>query len=597
MLNLFFYCFATFISSERSFKIVGDEFQMDGEPFRYVSGSFHYFRQQPEYWEENIKKMANGGLNAVQTYVAWNLHEPQKGKYNFDGIADIENFIQICQKYNMYVILRPGPYICAEWDFGGLPYWLLNENISILRSSEETYIKHVDDWFKVLFGKLKKYMYHNGGNIIMVQVENEYGAYYACDQVYLKHLCDLTKELLGDETVLFTTDQAYDFMVKCGAIPSEAYATVDFGTGKDPGPIFEQQRKWNGHGPYVNSEYYPGWLDHWKEAHHTVNASEVAFYLDKMLELGASVNFYMYYGGTNFFYYNGANGDRLSYQADPTSYDYDAPLSEAGDMTYKYGEIRKVIQKYFPNIPEYDVKNTTKKSYGKVTFSQGVSLFDTLDSITKETVKSEQLQTFEAMGTDFGFVLYSSYSKNGGLLNIIHARDRASIYVNKKNVASYFRAEEKTTTIDAGDIDILVENCGRINYGLDFVDYKGLTGGVKLNFFELKNWTARLIPLYNTDGIKFTDDIPKNISAFYRATFNVDEPADTFFNPKGLSKGIAFINGYNIGRYWTIGPQLTLYVPAPLLVKGQNELIVFEIDPVENVPVVSFDDAPQLDTF
>lgn len=597
MIALFLSLFSVLSKSERSFKIVGNEFQMDGQPFRYVSGSFHYFRQQPEYWEENIKKMASGGLNAVQTYVAWNLHEPTKGNYNFKGIADIEKFIEICQKYNMYVILRPGPYICAEWDFGGLPPWLLAENITLFRSSDEVYLRHVDDWFKVLFGRLKKYMYHNGGNIIMVQVENEYGAYIACDQVYLKHLCDLTHELLGEQTLLFTTDQAYDFMVKCGAIPSEAYATVDFGTGNDPKPIFEQQRRWNGNGPFVNSEYYPGWLDHWQEAHHTVNASDVANYLDQMLALGASVNFYMYYGGTNFFYYNGANGDRLGYQADPTSYDYDAPLSEAGDMTYKYEEIKKVIAKYFSDIPSYEVRNTTKKSFGKVTFTQGVSLYDTLDTVTTKVVESETPKTFEEMGADFGFVMYSTTTK-GGTLITNHAHDRSSIYVNRNHVATYFRPNDRPTQIDAGPLDILIENCGRLNYGIDFVDRKGLTTGAKLDYIkDIKNWTARIIPLMNTEGIKFGDTLPTKTSAFYRATFEVDEPADTFFNPTGLSKGIVFINGYNIGRYWTVGPQLTLYVPAPLLVKGTNELIVFEIDPLESVPSISFDDTPQLDTY
>ena len=582
---------------ERSFKIVGNDFEMDGKKFRYVSGSFHYFRQQPEYWEDNIKKMATGGLNAVQTYVAWNLHEPRKGEYNFDGIADIEKFLDICQKYGMYVILRPGPFICAEWDFGGLPSWLLAEDISILRSSDEVYLKHVDDWFNVLFKKLKKYMYHNGGNIIMVQVENEYGAYYSCDQVYLKHLCDLTRNLLGQETVLFTTDQPYHFMVKCGAIPSEALITIDFGTGTDPAEVFPLQRKWNnGAGPYVNSEYYPGWLDHWMEEHHTVSSDDVALYLDKMLALGGNVNFYMYYGGTNFFYYNGANGDRFSYQADPTSYDYDAPLSEAGDMTYKWSAVRDVIAKYM-DIAVYDVQNTTKKSYGKVSFTQGVAFYDTLDTITTITKQSDAPLNFEDLGTDYGFVLYSSKLTRKGYLSLVNVRDRASIYLNKQHISTMFRSHEQMVHVDTGDLDILVENCGRINYGFDFVDRKGLPAGVKIDFIEQKDWTNRAIPLMTPDGIKFTNSLPTGQPAFYRATFNVDEPADTYFNPTGLSKGIAFINGYHIGRYWTIGPQLTLYVPAPLLKKGENELIVFEIDPIDTVPTISFDDTPQLDVY
>jgi beta-galactosidase len=233
--------------SARSFTIVGNEFQMDGKPFRYISGSFHYFRQDPSLWEDTIRKMANGGLNAIQTYVAWNLHEPTKGQYVWDGLADIETFLQICQKYNLYVILRPGPYICGEWDFGGLPYWLMNENIEFLRSADPVFLSHVDDWFTALYRKLNRYMYINGGNIIMVQIENEYGAYFACDKVYLKHLMDLARDNLGDDVLLFTVDNPWDFMEQCGADPEDgAYATVDFGVDDNAQKNFELQRNWNG---------------------------------------------------------------------------------------------------------------------------------------------------------------------------------------------------------------------------------------------------------------------------------------------------------------------------------------------------------------
>jgi beta-galactosidase GanA len=214
-----------------SFKVSGTKFLLDDKPFQYVSGSFHYFRQHPDYWEDTIKKMANGGLNVVQTYVPWNLHEPKKGQFNFQGFADIEHWVELCQKCNMYVILRPGPYICAEWDFGGLPYWLITDGVKILRSTDELYIQHVDDFLTVLFTKLKRFMYHAGGPIIMVQVENEYGAYFPCDHMYMRHLSDLTKQILGHETVLFTTDQPYDYVLECGTSPGDAVVTIDFGIG------------------------------------------------------------------------------------------------------------------------------------------------------------------------------------------------------------------------------------------------------------------------------------------------------------------------------------------------------------------------------
>lgn len=246
---------------------------MDGKIFRYVSGSFHYFRQVPEYWEDSIKKMANCGLNTVCTYVAWNVHEPEPGVYNWEGMGDLERFLNICQKLGMYVILRPGPFICAEWEGGGFPYWLQNQGISDTRRSNDNYLKAVDKWFTTLLTMMKPHMYVNGGNIISVQVENEYGGAAAgCDKKYMAHMCDLIKGLLGEETVIFTVDSARKDLLDCGSIPEKAFVTVDFLTEADPREAFELQRSYNkGTGPYVDSEYYTGWIDHWGEIHHKVD--------------------------------------------------------------------------------------------------------------------------------------------------------------------------------------------------------------------------------------------------------------------------------------------------------------------------------------
>ncbi|OHT13048.1 Beta-galactosidase [Tritrichomonas foetus] len=432
----------------------------------------------------------------------------------------------------------------------------------------------------------------------MVQIENEYGSYTTCDQEYLTQLCDLTEELLGKETQLFTTDGSGEGYLKCGSIVSRAYATVDFGTG-DPTWAFNLERNWNGgSGPYVNSEYYTGWLDHWTEKHHTVDADAVADSLDKMLSMGGNVNMYMYYGGTNFAFYNGANGGADSYQIDPTSYDYDAPLSEAGDMTWKYEKIRQVAKKYI-DVPDLDVANTTKKSYGTVTFTQGISLYDALPTIGVEKRTATTPMTMEDMDVDFGFVLYQAKIADGEVLNIPHVKDRGYVFVNKVRQCIIQHAEEKKCNLNDGDgdLDILVENMGRLNYGGDFFEKKGITAGVKLDGEAVEGWTMTGFNLTNINDLKFTSTLPTKVPSFYKGTFNVEgTPADTFLNPTGWVRGTVFVNGFNIGRYWKVGPQLTLYVPSHVLKTGTNEIIVFDYESqFSTVPTMSLDDVHQID--
>lgn len=580
---------------ERSFKIVGNEFYLDGKPFRYISGSFHYFRQHPDSWDSTIRKMANGGLNAVQTYVPWNLHEPQKGQFNFDGSADLERFLQTCAKYNMHVILRPGPYICAEWDFGGFPYWLLKEEGIVFRTNNSIYLRHCDDWLSVLYDKVRPYMHHNGGNIIMVQVENEYGSYNHCNKEYMKHLADFARLKLGHQTFLFTTDGPSTGFLRCGTIPDEVFVTVDFGVG-DPTTPFANQRKYNnGYGPYVNSEFYPGWLDHWGEPHNTVSPESIADCLVKMLDMGANVNFYMYIGGTNFGFYNGANGGTSEYTPDPTSYDYDAPLNEAGDMTYKWSVIRDVIKKYRSDIPTYDVENTTKKAQPVVELTEGVSLFDVLDQIATNRVEGSEVPLYmEDFDIPFGFALYRR-NISGGLLSIPQVHDRAYVYVNGEEKGVLQRMHETDFQVPEGELAILVENQGRLNFGTEFVEKKGLPKGVKLDSVALKTWDNIGFDLEKVRDIQFTKSLPPRGPAFYRGTFYVYEVTDTYLNPTGWTKGVVFINGQNIGRYWTIGPQLTLYVPGQFLKHGENEIIVFELAETNDIPTIFFDGYPQID--
>ncbi|GAA6082335.1 beta-galactosidase, partial [Tachysurus ichikawai] len=318
-----------------------NSFLKDGEYFRYISGSIHYSRIPRIYWKDRLVKMFMSGLNAVQTYVPWNFHEHLPGVYNFSEDRDLESFLKLCKDIGLLVILRPGPYICAEWDMGGLPAWLLKKKDIVLRSSDPDYLLAVDKWMAKLLPIIKRHLYQNGGPIITVQVENEYGSYFTCDFDYLRHLLKLFRYHLGDDVVLFSTDGATVGYLKCGALQG-VYATVDFGPGGNVTEAFEAQRHAEPRGPLVNSEFYTGWLDHWGEPHSVVSTEVVVKSLNEILELGANINLYMFIGGTNFAYWNGAN---TPYAPQPTSYDYDAPLTEAGDLTPKYFAIRDVIKK------------------------------------------------------------------------------------------------------------------------------------------------------------------------------------------------------------------------------------------------------------
>ncbi|NXN51764.1 BGAL galactosidase, partial [Rynchops niger] len=420
---------------QRSFGIDYDCgcFVKDGEPFRYISGSIHYSRVPRYYWKDRLLKMKMAGLDAIQTYVPWNYHEPQLGVYDFSGDKDLEYFLQLANDTGLLVILRAGPYICAEWDMGGLPAWLLEKKSIVLRSSDSDYLAAVEKWMGVLLPRMRPHLYHNGGPVIMVQVENEYGSYFACDYDYLRSLLKLFRQHLGDEVVLFTTDGASQFHLRCGALQG-LYATVDFAPGGNVTAAFLAQRSSEPTGPLVNSEFYTGWLDHWGHRHSVVPAQTVAKTLNEILARGANVNLYMFIGGTNFAYWNGAN---MPYMPQPTSYDYDAPLSEAGDLTEKYFALREVIGMY-KQLPEGLIPPTTPKfAYGKVHLQKVGTVVELLDMLSHEgPVKSTYPLTFVQVKQYFGFVLYrTTLPKNcteptqlSSISNGVH--DRAYISVD-----------------------------------------------------------------------------------------------------------------------------------------------------------------------
>uniref|UniRef100_A0A667Y274 Beta-galactosidase n=1 Tax=Myripristis murdjan TaxID=586833 RepID=A0A667Y274_9TELE len=598
-----------------------DCFRKDGEAFRYISGSIHYSRIPRVYWKDRLLKMYMAGLNAIQTYIPWNYHEPSPDQYNFSGDRDVKHFLQLAQDIGLLVILRPGPYICAEWDMGGLPAWLLSKKDIVLRSSDPDYIAAVDKWMGKILPMIKPFLYQNGGPIITVQVENEYGSYFACDYNYMRHLTKLFQSHLGNDVVLFTTDGAGLNYLKCGSIQG-LYATVDFGPGANVTAAFAAQRHAEPHGPLVNSEFYAGWLDNWGRAHTTVPSAIVTKALNEILSLGANVNLYMFIGGTNFEYWNGANSP---YAPQPTSYDYDAPLTEAGDLTEKYFAIKEVI-KMHRKIPEGPVPPTTPKyAYGAVKMKKLQTVSDAIDKLSfSGPVKSMYPLTFIELNQAFGFVLYrtklpvncSTPTPLSSPLNGVH--DRA--YVSVDGVAVGILERNKVLTVNvtgkAGNlVDILVENMGRINYGGGINDFKGLVSNLTLGSDLLKDWAVYSLSIDDavSQGLlgeieSTATDSPQNhtlsLPAFYSGSFIIpdgipDLPQDTYIKLPDWRKGQVWINGFNMGRYWpSRGPQVTLFVPSSILsTAAPNNVTVLELEaaPCTSGPcTVEFTDTPIL---
>lgn len=597
------------VNKNRVFEVdyVNNQFLKDCKPFRYVSGSFHYFRTPKAYWTDRLKKIRAAGLNAITTYIEWSLHEPSPGVYDFTGEKDIAYFLRLAQKENLLVILRPGPYICTERDFGGYPSWLLSMDVNMkLRTTDKSHIKHVHCWLKTLMPILQPYLYGNGGPVIMIQVENEYGSYFACDKNYTTWLRDIFHSYIGKNAVLFTTDGYSKKCLTCGPI-ANVLATVDFGPGTNVKKGFQALRNYQPHGPLVNSEYYEGHLTHWSENIVSANVTKIVGTLKNLLNANASLNFYMFAGGTNFGFTSGAN---LSPQYLPviTSYHYDAPISEAGDLTKKYYAIKDVLKTYLP-VPNIHIPPIMRKGrYGKVILKPKVSLFNA--PYETHRVKSVYPLTFESLNQSYGFMLYEKvlegkYS-DPAILSIPRLHDRAIVYLNKRAVCILSRTQNVTSMplmVRTGQtLHLLVENQGRVNYG-DFKDPKGILSNVSLSRVVLMNWTITGYPLNN---ITLIEDLPSfenktNIipPAFYTGKFRIPEsepePLDTFINLNGWGKGVVFINKFNLGRYWpTTGPQITLYVPGCYLQPYPNENIVtiLELEYAQSDYTVNFIPAP-----
>lgn len=590
-------------------------FLKDGKPFQYISGSIHYSRIPRDYWKDRLLKMYMTGLNAIQVYVPWNFHETEEGVPNFTGDRDLEHFLHLANETGLLVILRPGPYICAEWEMGGLPAWLLQKPNIILRSANTDYIQAVSNWLAVLLPRMKPWLYINGGNIISVQVENEYGSYFACDYNYMRQLRTLFRLFLGEETVLFTTDGNTDKEMRCGALEG-LYATIDFGTDNNVTDAFRRQRRFEPRGPLVNSEFYTGWLDHWGDQHAAVDSGKVSRVLDEMLMMGASINMYMFEGGTNFGYWNGADLD-TRFRSVVTSYDYDAPLSEAGDPTEKLFAVRNVI-KEFRDIPAGPMPPATPKfAYGLVQMKKVGAISSLMNTLCPAgPVKSQYPLTFEKMKQYYGYMLYQTtlprdLSQPTPLLSPLNGvHDRAYVSINGVYQGLLERDTALVINITGwqGDtVDILVENMGRVNFGNKINDHKGLVSNLILGKDILTDW--KIYPL-NIDGI-ISEGWPHSDSqrfyqphkepsegpVFYTGTLQPNGLAwDTFLRLSKWTKGQVWINGINLGRYWPArGPQQTLYVPGPLLSTTKpNNITVLELEGAPAHLRVLFIDRPLL---
>eukprot|EP00079_Xenopus_tropicalis_P037605 XP_017951376.1 PREDICTED: beta-galactosidase-1-like protein 2 isoform X1 [Xenopus tropicalis] len=567
-------------------KIGNSHFLLNDIPYRILGGSMHYFRVPTAYWRDRMKKMKACGINTLTTYVPWNLHEPGKGTYDFNNGLDISEFLAVAGEMGLWVILRPGPYICAEWDLGGLPSWLLRDKDMKLRTTYPGFTEAVDDYFNELIPRVAKYQYSNGGPIIAVQVENEYGS-YAKDANYMEFIKNALIER-GIVELLLTSDNKDG--ISYGSLEG-VLATVNF--QKIEPVLFSYLNSIQPKKPIMVMEFWTGWFDYWGGDHHLFDVESMMSTISEVLNRGANINLYMFHGGTNFGFMSGALHFH-EYRPDITSYDYDAPLTEAGDYTSKFFKIRELFGDYNAEKPLPPVPSLSlKASYGPVELKRCLPLWEVLPFVEEpfksaEPVNMENLPVNDGNGQSYGYTLYETIIYGGGKFHTkgnIH--DRAQIFASSQSIGTvdYKKEELDIPEVPAyRKLSILVENCGRVNYG-PMIDNqrKGIVGDVYLRDNPLKNFKIYSLDMNSTfmnriNEVHWSDlSECKSGPTFYQGALHVGPtPMDTFLRLQGWKKGVVFINGKNLGRYWDIGPQETLFIPAPWLWPGVNEITIFE---------------------
>ncbi|AWM32240.1 glycoside hydrolase family 35 protein [Hymenobacter nivis] len=577
-----------------TFALGPNHFLLDGQPLQLISGEMHYTRIPREAWRGRLKMAKAMGLNTIGTYVFWNVHEPQPGKYDFTGNNDVAAFVKMAQEEDLWVVLRPSPYVCAEWEFGGYPYWLQNVPGLKVRSQEPQYVAAYKRYIEAVGKQLAPLQVGHGGPILMVQIENEYGS-YGSDKQYLA----LNKQLFeaaGFDGVLYTCDPAKD--VAAGHLPGLLPAVNGVDKPREVRRLVQANH--DGKGPYYIAEWYPAWFDWWGTPHHTVPAEKYATPLDSVLRAGLSINMYMFHGGTTRGFMNGANfkGDTSHYEPQVSSYDYDAPLDEAGNATAKFRAFRQVIAKYRPANQPLPPVPAAKPSVAlpAMQLTRTVSLLDRLPT----PIASVKPLTFEQLKQAYGFVLYRTTVAGGGekLLKIHDLRDYAVVMVNGQRVGTLDRRERQDSMrvpLPAGPVqlDILVENLGRVNFGEYMLqNNKGITKSVSLGGRELSGWKMYGLPFDQAPAVAKASSAAPTASTgpvLRAGTFNMAVPADTYLDLRQWGKGVVWVNGHHLGRYWAIGPQQTLYLPAEWLKKGQNDITVLELLKPQQATLASLD--------
>jgi beta-galactosidase len=570
---------------------IGDtDFLLDGEPFRILSGALHYFRVHPGQWADRIRKARQLGLNTIETYVAWNAHAPTEQEFLLDGGLDLGRFLDLVAAEGMFAIVRPGPYICAEWTNGGLPAWLTAPG-AVIRRNEPQYMAAVNHYLSQLAPVLVPRQVDQGGPVILVQVENEYGA-YGSDKDYLRALAKSLRGI-GVTVPLTTVDQPTAAMLADGSLP-ELHATASFGS--HAAERLAELRRHQPSGPLMCAEFWDGWFDDWGGHHHVTSAAETAAQLDELLRLGASVNIYMFHGGTNFGLSNGAN-DKGTYRPIVTSYDYDAPLDEAGNPTAKYWAFREVLARYTAVPPDRPSALVPSPAFS-APISQVVPLWTVLRQLGAWHHRDEPASADE-LGQVQGLTLYRTAIDVTGpaVLHVGEVRDRAQVFLNRQPVGLLARDHHDRAMALPSDpngvLELLVEDQGRVDYGPRLGEQKGLIGPVTINGEPVRGWQHAALPLTDVApaaaalrALPATPVTAVSGPAFARALFDLPdlpdlpdsaEPADLFLSTEGLGKGIAWLNGFCLGRYWSRGPQRTLYVPGPVTRKAGNELIILEL--------------------
>ena len=572
-------------------------FILDGKPFTVVAGAIHYFRVPREYWRDRLIKIKACGFNTVETYTAWNLHEPEEGVFDFSNNLDLGAYLDLIAELGMFAIVRPGPYICSEWDFGGLPWWLLRYPEMQLRCADTLFLEKTESYFQRLLPIIAARQMDCGGPVIMVQVENEYGS-YGNDNVYVKRLSQMLNDH-GITALQFTSDGGSDTMLSGGSV-SDILAACNFGS--KPAQNFKALRKFQKTGPLFCAEFWNGWFDHWGEKHHTRSAQDAADTLGEILDLGASVSVYMAHGGTNFGWMNGANLFE-EYQPTVNSYDDDAPIDESGKLTEKYYKFRDVLRsRGFSSDTEIPT-DIPAVDYGALSFTRSVDLFKALPSLSHETYDVSP-KTMEQIGQGYGLICYQTIilgPKEKDTL-IFEPHDRAYVFLNGTYLGTYYRNDKKhkisfSVPKEGTMLTILVENMGRVNYGPGLADKKGIVGGVRFGKQFIYHWKHFPLPLDNVSEICFEDNDRikfRKTPLFLQTVLKIyTTPGDTFVKLPGFRKGLIFVNGKMLSRYWEIGPQRSAYLPACFLREGENLITVLEFEGFKN-NVVYFSDTPDL---